>query len=250
MFWAVAIELQLYLIFPLLLRLLNRGWPVVLVRLVAAAAAMLRLLAWLVDPAVDLNALTYYSLVGRIDQFLLGMLAAVVFVRDRRLLTMPLLAVSSAAAVAMLWLFNQLHGYASPAGWRVVWVDLEGLVWACFVASYVAVLERRTGKLARAVVAVGERSFSIYLLHFVVVTAVAVRSHLLVPVGDPVTGAFLTGVLVVVPLVMAVGTVSFAAIERPFLTMRGRYIHPPGMAAGAPVLAPEHQDRAAEPHRP
>jgi len=246
MFWAVAVEVQFYLVFPLLLKLLNRGGPVVLMRIIAVAA-MFRLLAWMVNPKVDLNALTYFSLVGRIDQFLFGMLAAVVFVHYRNVLKLPLLATSTVAAVAMLWVFNQLHGFAQPAGWRVLWVDVEGLVWASFIASYVSVLEQRRGLLARGIAAIGERSYSVYLLHFIIVTWVAFRAHIFIPVGNPVTGAVVTGALVVVPIATLAGFVSFAGIERPFLTLRGRYLK--GAGSTEPSHVRTRRAKSGEPLR-
>jgi peptidoglycan/LPS O-acetylase OafA/YrhL len=238
MFWAVAIEVQFYLIFPLLLKLLNRNGPMALIRIIALVA-ILRTFAWMQNPAINLNVLTYYSLAGRIDQFLLGMLAAVVFIRYRHVLTTWLLAASTIGVVAALWLFNQLHGYAHPGGWRVVWVDLEGALWACFIASYVSVFERRKGQLASAVAAVGERSYSVYLLHFVIVSWVAGRTHLFIAVGGTVTGSMLTGLVVVVPIAVAAGFVSFSAIERPFLSLRGRYVREAEPVEPAPVLASE-----------
>lgn len=251
MFWAVAVEVQFYLIFPLLLKLLNRVGPGALVRIIAVMV-MLRALAWLLDPDIDMNILTYFTLAGRLDQFLLGMLAAVVFVRYRRLLTGWVLLVSIGGVIGALWMFNQLHGMASPGGWRVIWVDLEGALWACVIASYVSVLEMRKGWLARGVAAVGERSYSIYLLHFVIVSLVAYRWHLFVPVGGPVGGAFLTGLLVVLPITFLASMLSFAGVERPFLTLRGKYVRPAREEASAPVLAsevPPRDGQSGEPDR-
>lgn len=238
MFWAVSVEIQFYLLFPLLLRLLNRQGPTVLLKMIAAMV-VLRVMAVLVQPDLDLTAFTYTSIVGRLDQFLFGMLAAVVFVKRRTWCRAPTLVVSTLAAVAMLWGFNQLHGYADPQWWRTVWVDVEGAVWAAFIASYVAVFERRKGFLARGVAAVGERSYSIYLLHFVIVSWVAFQWGWIVPVGGPLVGAFLTGLVVVVPAALVVGFISFSAIERPFLTLRGRYVEPASTAPATPVLASE-----------
>jgi peptidoglycan/LPS O-acetylase OafA/YrhL len=229
---------QFYLVFPLLLRLLNRYGPLSLVRIIAAAA-MLRTFAWMLNPKLDLNQLTYFSLAGRIDQFLFGMLAAVAFVRYRKFLGAGLLAASGIGIVAALWMFNQLHGFAAPAGWRVVWVDLEGALWACFIASYVSVLEGRKGRIARSTAAVGERSYSIYLLHFVIVSWVASHTKIYIPIGGPVTGAMLTGLLIVVPIAIAASFVTFDAIEKPFLSLRVKYIAevPSVSSPTAPVSA-------------
>lgn len=226
MFWAVSIEFQFYLLFPLLLRLLNRVGPLALLRLLTAMV-VLRSLVWFAQPDVDLNLLTYFSLVGRLDQFLLGMLAAWVFVNKRHWIRRELLVVSALGAVAMLWGFNQLHGYVEPKGWRVVWVDLEGLVWALVIASYVAAFENRRGIVTRALARVGEVSFSIYLLHYAVVVGVVTTAHhLIVGTGGTICSGFLSGVLVALPITVAIAFISYNAIEKPFLGLRVKYVLP------------------------
>lgn len=231
MFWAVSVELQFYLLFPFLLRLLNKSGPLVLLRLIAAFLA-LRTLVLFAQPGVDLNRLTYFSLLGRIDQFLLGMLAAWVFARRRSWIKAWLLPLSGAAAVAMLWGFNQRHGFAEPDGWRVVWVDVEGLVWALFIVSYVAVFEQRRGAVTRALARVGEVSFSVYLLHYAVVVGVVTTAHHLI-VGTPGTlsSGFLSGVLVALPITLGLAVITYSAIEKPFLNLRVKYVLPEREAA-------------------
>lgn len=234
MFWAVSVELQFYLVFPLLLKLLHRGGPAALLRLVGAMV-VLRVLVRVAQPGVDLNALTYYSLVGRLDQFLIGMLAAWVFVRRRSWVHGAAFPAAAVAAVGVLWAFNQLHGYVGAPAWRVVWVDVEGVVWAAVVVTYVALVERRRGIVTRAVARLGELSFSFYLLHFaVVVGVVTVAHHLVVQVGGAATSGVLSGLLVATPITLAAAFVTYQAIERPFLGMRIRYVRDPQVGAEAP----------------
>lgn len=223
MFWAVAVEVQFYLVFPFLLRFLNRWGPMALVRIIGAML-VLRTLAVLSHPgAVDINLLTYSSLAGRLDQFLLGMLAAWAFTNRRRLFSPATLVACTVAAVAIMWVFNQTHWFAEPGDWRVVWVDVEGLVWALFIGSYVAVIERFRGRLSRALAKVGEMSYSIYLLHVVVIGWVVAHPGMWVHVGGTIGSGFATGVLVVLPLTLVVAVFTYYGIERPFLSMRGSY---------------------------
>lgn len=237
MFWAVAIELQFYLIFPLLLRLLNRSGPAGLLRLVAAMV-VLRVLVRVAQPDVDLNALTYFSLVGRLDQFLFGMLAAWVFVKRRSWVRGSLFPVAVLAAVAILWAFNQLHGYVEAPAWRVVWVDVEAVVWASVIVTYVALLEHRRGAVTRLAAKLGEVSFSFYLLHFAVVAGVVtVSHHLVVRIGGAVTSGVVSGLLVATPITLAVALVTYHAIERPFLAMRVKYVRDP-LPDATPAVAP------------
>jgi peptidoglycan/LPS O-acetylase OafA/YrhL len=224
MFWAVSVELQFYLVFPLLLRLLHRGGPVALVRLVAGMI-VLRVLVRVAQPGVDLNSLTYYSLVGRLDQFLVGMLAAWVFVRHRSWVL---------ATVAVLWAFNQLHGFVDAPAWRVVWVDVEGVLWAAVVLTYVVLVEHRRGSVTRAVAKLGEVSFSFYLLHFAVVAGVVTVAHgLVVRIGGVAVSGILSGLLVATPITLAVALVTYHAVEKPFLALRVRYVRVPAVEGDA-----------------
>jgi peptidoglycan/LPS O-acetylase OafA/YrhL len=224
MFWAVAVEVQFYLVFPFLFRLLNRSGPSVLVRMIAAMVA-LRGLAFVVDPAnMNMNGMAYDSIIGRLDQFLLGMLVAWVYTKRRHLLSAPLLTLAAVLAVGMLWVFSQLHGYAEPRQWwRVIWVDVEGVVWAVFIGAYVSLFAGFTGRASRLLAKVGEMSYSIYLLHVVVIGWVLTQPAMWLHVGGPVTSAAVTGILVVLPITLAVSMLTYHGIERPFLTMRGNY---------------------------
>ena len=94
----------------------------------------------------------------------------------------------------------------------------------------------------------GERSYSLYLLHFVVVTLVATHDQLWVRVGGPVTTAAATGLLVVLPATLALSWLTFASVEQPFLRMRGTYVRPvAGSGAGTAGAAPADDRSGAEP---
>ena len=241
MFWAVAVEMQFYLVFPFLIKMLNRSGPRALLAIIAVMVA-LRVLAVLSNPAgIDVNGLTYYSLAGRLDQFLLGMLVAWVYTYHRSRLGWPVLLVAAVLVPTMLWVFNQLHGYTEGGGWRAVWPDVEGVVWAAFIGAYVAMFERSRSRLSRILAGLGELTYSVYLLHFVVITAVVTHPGLLVHLGGGVATALLTGVLIVFPVVVAISLLTFRAVERPFLDLRGRYVAAvpaPSGPAGRPPGGP------------
>lgn len=246
MFWAVAVEMQFYLVFPFLIRMLNQRGPRALLAIIAVMI-VLRVMAVSSNPSgVDINGLTYYSLVGRLDQFLLGMLVAWVYTYHRSRLRWPVLIVASALVPTMLWLFNQLHGYTEGGAWRAVWVDAEGAVWAAFVGAYVSLFERSRSRLSRMLAGLGELTYSIYLLHFVLITVVVTHPGLLINLGGGVAAAFLTGALVVLPSVVAISFLTFRAIERPFLDLRGRYV----AASPAGTGPPDRQSAGPSPGGP
>ncbi|MFF8288251.1 acyltransferase family protein [Streptomyces sp. NPDC016309] len=247
-FWTLCVEMQFYLVFPLLGRLLAERGPGALLRLLAAVF-LLRALVWLSSPAPGPHtASLYLGLAGRIDQFLLGMLAAWVYVHHReRLRARWLPPVALALALGLLWSFNQVHGFVSDSPLKLAWSGVEGAVWALVVAAYVAGHRSAAdGWPSRAAARLGEVSFSVYLTHFMVLT---VTGEYLVggsgwfPGGlPPVWAAFLVTLLVALPLTVAVSFLTYHAIELPFLRLRRPYL-----GAGAAAETPRPRQR--EGHR-
>lgn len=245
MFWAVAVEMQFYLLFPALNALLSRFGMTTFLRLFGAIV-VLRALVWVsARPSGDtVNSVLYFNLAGRIDQFLLGMIAAWLFVRyAERFRGWWKVGVALALAVAMLWGFNQAHGYVDGGSWRLLWVDVEGAVWALAILTYVATCRTR-GAWSKVVAKVGETSYSTYLLHFMVITTLCSRGVWLeFPGLSPNQNALLTTLLVVLPITLTIAFVTYHGIERPFLRFRVKYLVTPPEPA-APPAGPEPKDQA------
>jgi peptidoglycan/LPS O-acetylase OafA/YrhL len=238
MFWAIAVEMQFYLIFPLLSAVLNRFGVGQFVRLLGGVV-IVRTMVWALTGAHEANAMLYYNIGGRIDQFLLGMVAAWLFAHRRGWFQGWWKTASAAALVlAALWLFNQVHAFASNSWWRLGWVDVEGGLWAVVILTYVSTQRARNG-VVRALAKLGELSFSIYLLHFILIYVIIRKAwFVLVPGWSPVAEALATTVLVLVPLVLLASTMTYHGIERPFLRLRVRYLIPAGPATTRPEPAP------------
>lgn len=226
MFWAVAIEMQFYLLFPLLNSLLTRFGMAAFARLLLAIVVV-RGLIWAVSDTHDTLSMLYLSLAGRIDQFLLGMITAWLFVRHRdRFRGWWKVGVSLLLVTAALWSFNQVHGFVSNSPWRLAWLDVEGAVWALAILTYVATC-RATNALSRATAKVGELSYSIYLLHFMLIFVINSQQWwVTVPGLSFKANALLTTLVVLVPLVVACSMVTYYGVELPFLRMRMKYLLP------------------------
>lgn len=225
-FWTLCVEMQFYLVFPLLNRLLGERGPGALLRLLVAVS-LLRALVWFSSPAPEPHtASLYLGLAGRIDQFLLGMLAAWVYVHHGdRLRARWLPPVALALTVGLLWSFNQVHGFVSDSPLKLAWSGAEGAVWALVVVAYVA-NGPAAGAFSRALARLGEVSFSVYLTHFMVLTVIGEWGWF--PGGlPPVWAAFAVTLLVALPLTVAVSFVTYHAIELPFLRLRRPYVGTP-----------------------
>ncbi|WP_223199567.1 acyltransferase family protein [Solihabitans fulvus] len=223
-FWAIAVEMQFYVLFPALNALLSRFGLRQFLRLFGAVVAV-RMLVWAANAQ---HLMLYDSLAGRIDQFLLGMVAAWLFVRHRdRFLGWWKVAGAAALAVGMLWAFNQLQGQRSQAAWRILWPDVEGAVWALVILTYVVTC-RSTGWWSRALSKVGELSYSVYLLHYAILAVlVSHRVWIALPGVSPLHNGLITSVAAI-PLVLAVSWLTYHGVEKLFLQFRVKYRLPDG----------------------
>ncbi|MGE6497379.1 acyltransferase family protein [Cupriavidus metallidurans] len=109
MVWAVAVEFQFYLIFPFLLGFLNKS-PLKVICGVIACALIFRLMS--VALGASARDLSYWHIIGRIDQFLLGMAAAVLIKQGGLRAThyRVVLLVGVLLGVAFLFGFHRLGG--------------------------------------------------------------------------------------------------------------------------------------------
>jgi peptidoglycan/LPS O-acetylase OafA/YrhL len=223
MFWAIAVEFQFYLIFPFLYKLSRRYGPVFLV-VCAAAALFLKILA--ASEAASIRDLTYLTLLGRIDQFLFGMLLAGLYHRwqNRKRLLSISLPFALAAVMALLYGFHIfLGGWPSENWFKVFWPTLEGLAWAAVILCYLVAAQKLPDRLSGPLARLGVLSYSIYLLHIILITFM-VQHGLYARFGlSPEGDALLNTLLFVFPAILVCATVTYQLIEAPFLRLRVRY---------------------------
>jgi peptidoglycan/LPS O-acetylase OafA/YrhL len=143
----------------------------------------------------------------------------------------------------VLWCFNQLHGYAEAPLWRTVWVDVEALVWAAVVITYVGAARFVGGRASACLAWLGERSYGMYLLHMPLIYLLCQRGWGVSLGAGPFIDAAVTALVVVLPASVLLATLSFAAVEQPFLSLRRRYVGPDSETGAAPV--PPAVSRAA-----
>jgi peptidoglycan/LPS O-acetylase OafA/YrhL len=225
MFWAIAVECQFYLLFPFLLGFLQRlGW-----RWLAGALVLCLLLrAAAVLEGAHARNLSYITLLGRLDQFLLGM-ALARSMRDHAGWWRPwVLPGAAVAVIAVLAIFHRLGGWPVESPWKIVWPFVEGAVWALFIGGYLTVADRLPGLVSRALAAVGTVSYSIYLLHFLVIEQLVRHRWGWQPSGNGRVDALLTTACLATPAILAASALTYYVVERPFLSLRGAYlVRPP-----------------------
>jgi peptidoglycan/LPS O-acetylase OafA/YrhL len=249
--WTIAVEFQFYLIAPFLFAFVSKqGFRYLLLALTLVFFIKLIVLWSNHDKPASLAAIPYYTIVGRLTQFLIGIGLAYWFYGGGRPLSrrvgLTILIPSLLGVLAFVSVLNQTGGFWVWHPWRVAQQEIEGLVWAGVIAGYTIARPfdlNGTRWWGSALAAVGLISFSIYILHWPMLNffrslyeyagpdlmaAVAqwVPSGGAQAVGSVKTlgGVALVITLVFLPLVLAVSALSYYCVERPFLRLRGRYL--------------------------
>jgi rhamnosyltransferase len=233
--WSIAIELHFYLLFPLLLILARRYGPFALIGVIALAL-LVRADWW--HSYGEAQHIAYWTIVGRIDQFVFGMLFAFVPMSRR---TLRAVAGVALALFLVLWTafdraggFYHFDGSPSPSPLWIVIPTIEGITWSSLIACYEGASFRMPPWLDRALAKVGEWSYSIYLLHFFPIILLrnifAERSG---SAGD--FYAMLIAATLAFVAFLPVAGVSYTYFEKRFLAYRKHYLRPPLAQVAAPA---------------
>lgn len=234
--WTISVEFSFYLLFPFLLRFLQR-YGVRYLLGVLLLTNTLRLLAAATE-RTTVRDVSYWTIVGRIDQFVIGMLGAWLLqrgvVRLARWQSAVLAGAGVVAVCCALWWFNRHGSFAGNGLWKAQWPLIEAVLWGTVVVGYVGWSREWSGRLARGLTWPGVVSYSVYLLHFPIVSAMEARHWQLV--DNAVANAALLTAVVMLPVTLLLATVSYLVVERPFMEMRVRYLDSSPTTSG-PTMA-------------
>ncbi len=232
--WTIPVEFSFYLLFPFLHTFFTqRGLKYFLG--ILTLMLLLRAGVWLEYGTV--RFLAYETLFGRLDQFLIGYVCGWLYSAGRGekwLGFPPVLAAAGAVLLAAVWWLNQQGGsHNMEAGWWVVWPLVEGLAWAWLVMAYMYCRIPIPARIDRTLGRLGEYSFSIYVVHLFVVVIVAKRIGLLGLSSNLALDATLSALLTALPITLLIASLTFAVIEKPFLSLRKVYVRKPAQPSPA-----------------
>lgn len=232
--WCISLEFMFYAIFPFLARFtLERGARYLF--------SLLGLMLFFKVAAYSVNeksTLMYFStFVGRFDQFLIGMLAALLYARHRATLhrhaawLFPLAAVLAVCNSALQAQVSSFAVMLQPKSvFWIFWSGMESAVWACVILAWVSFDRALPAWLEKTLTHGGKVSFSFYLLHMAVLHVLAVWVGMVRFSGS----IYVDGAVMLVAAygaTWAIATLSYHTIEEPFLRMRRTY----GSAKPAPL---------------
>lgn len=219
--WSITAEVHFYLLFPLIILLERRLRFGALVFVLVALSV--RVGTAISDFGTDVRGLAYPTIVGRIDQFVIGILFAyhgTTLARRHVLAGIAALALLSGYAV-----FDRIGGFYGNHDYANIWIinlTLEALLYGVLIAWYDQSFHFDGGWLSALIAKVGEASYSIYLLHFFFVFTMAslIDQHLM-RIDSIYKGLFFS--LVAFIPVAVIGWYSYALFERYWLRFRPIY---------------------------
>ncbi len=238
--WTVIIEFQFYVLFPFLMLFYHRHGRRYLVALILLAVSF-KALYWF--QAGSVQNLAYWTMFGRIDQFLCGMLAGTLVDHPglrRKAGSIGLLLLSVAALSLAYDRFNRMGGFYNMPNYpskSCLWIFMpviEGLCYAGLLLGYLGLPIAIPRPVDRLLARFGEVSYSMYWSHVFVIDVVAklFAKHGVAPASFG--AAFAAGALIALPACLAFSTATYHLIEKPFLELRRSYLRPRAVSGSAP----------------
>ncbi|MBI6975147.1 MULTISPECIES: acyltransferase family protein [Pseudomonas] len=225
--WTIAVELQFYLIFPFIMAFVRNFGRRYVFGLLVFWILWRTLILYQVNPmsgaAVD-NNFYYMTIIGRLDQFLIGIIFAFIYIDYKKYFaSFPVLVLSILGVFSMTYWLPNIGAWYSPWPDKSIIGLLEPIAWGFLVISYLSSDFTKLTFVSGIVAALGELSYSAYITHGLVIDAV-IKNNLWITFTDGQnTNAILNGLLIIIPAVLAVSWLSFNFIEKPFLSLRKAY---------------------------
>lgn len=226
--WSITVEAHFYLVLPLLMMAFRR-WRLAPLAFLSAAI-LTRLGLFLCYNSIQY--LAYWTIIGHIDQFLLGIF---VFRHRASLRGTHLFAAATGLSFAAFYYafnsaggFYEMGGYPSATPLWIIIPTIEGAAYSVLIAYYDSSFSPRCDGISGLIGKAGSYSYSIYLLHVFVVFRLAqfIDHHVMGITNFYVACLWST---LCFCLMVPMGWLSFRFVEEPFLLLRRRYIALPNV---------------------
>ena len=212
--WTIAVEFQFYLLFPLLFVILNRRGGVQSILWMILAFYFLRLFLGL-SKGAEIYYNSYHTLLSRTDQFLIGMLAAKIWITSRLNRNAALFLLFAGLGILTADVLNhKVNLYRLTMG-----LTVEAIAWAFVILGYASIF-RGTGLFSRQFAKLANLTFSLYLLHLFFGRQLFERA---IEKGWGLGSPSLDFLLYAYLPTLALSVVTYMGIERPFLKMKVSY---------------------------
>ncbi|WP_421510702.1 acyltransferase family protein [Enterobacter sp. JS8-1] len=215
--WTLAVEFQFYLIFPFIALFIGRHG----IKYAFNMLAMMIIIKFIVINSYGDSTYheLYKSLVGRLDQFLIGIISGYIYIanKDKHRNLAPAIAMFIASIIAISWYT------ASQKSSFLIFnfsLTIEALLWAFVAYSYIMLPVNIPYLLDKSLSYLGALSFSIYLMHIPVGRFIQkTLGYLFVGVNPAIVTA-----LIILPSIVVISVMTFSLIEKPFINLRKGYV--------------------------
>lgn len=221
--WSITVEFHFYIFIPIFLWAVNSNRY--FLAFFVVFPLFLRTFIWFY--VGDIQNYSYFTIIGRFDQFFMGML----LYRFRHLVMGQHVAMAILIVLFLLfyWWFDKLGGFylfpSYPSN-NSIWIFMpifEGFFYATLIAWYDNSFKHSIGWVSKVIAKFGEYSYSFYLLHFFFVFKAAEWiDKNLVDLSNFYMALFFSFVFYVA--MFPLGYLSYRFIELPFLKFRRKYI--------------------------
>lgn len=218
--WSITVEFHFYLALPLLLWLYKFGYRYLVYSVILAIS--FRAYLFLLEGSVQYYS--YWTIIGRLDLFLIGMLC---FRFREKIWAYNSLAsgVSLLFLIALYAYLNQIGGYkaTSDSSIWIILATMEGVAIGPLIAFYDKASSKYSGTFSKFIANIGKYSYSIYLLHLFVVFKLASFIHSEIIDLSNIYLALIAATFSFL-LFIPIASISFHLIEKPFLKYRVHYL--------------------------
>lgn len=217
--WTIAVEFQFYLLFPFLALFLSKYGVRYLVALVVFMIMLRFNINILTEKSMYSNF--YHSILGRLDQFLIGMIFAVAYNRgylkllQNRILSLVVVVFS---ILVLMYLFSFDKG--KDAIYLYYSFTIEAICWGVIAIAYLSINLPKIKWLDLGLAKLGEISFSIYLLHLPI--SAMLNKFFNIPNPTTVVESLSISFVKSVAIIL-ISLFTFYLIERPFMSLRVKY---------------------------
>ncbi|MDG2916319.1 acyltransferase [Bisgaard Taxon 10/6] len=211
--WTIGVEFQFYLLFPFLAFFLVRYGVKYLVGLATLIILIKYNLFILKGNGIYYNL--YHSIIGRLDQFIIGMIFAVIykshFIENFKGKNISALCLMIVSLLVLMTCFGKKDTLS---------FTIEAICWGGVILAYLSMNLFNSKFVDKFLAKLGELSFSIYLLHLPIVDML----NRMFELSQPTT---LTDSIIAfswkIPVVVMIALLTFTLIEKPFMSLRVKY---------------------------